>query len=108
VSRRVEITGNLRQNLDVDLIIWGSRRQYHIAFTVTKPILKRAEAVVNAIVPALRSHLTRPGRSRGDGLKRQIAKVSIAGAGMIGRPGVAAQMLRCQQLELVQMISTKG
>lgn len=80
------------QNLDVDLIIQSIHegQTNDIAFTVTTDSLKRAEAVANAILPVL---------SQGSSLNSaevmvedNIAKISIAGAGMIGRPGVAAQM----------------
>lgn len=80
------------QNLDVDLIIQSIHegQTNDIAFTVTTDSLKRAEAVANAILPVL---------AQGSSLDRaevmveeNIAKISIAGAGMIGRPGVAAQM----------------
>ncbi|MDJ1171929.1 aspartate kinase [Roseofilum sp. BLCC_M154] len=80
------------QNLDVDLIIQSIHegQTNDIAFTVTTDSLKRAEAVANAILPIL---------SQGSSLNTaevmvedNIAKISIAGAGMIGRPGVAAQM----------------
>lgn len=80
------------QNLDVDLIIQSIHegQTNDIAFTVTTDSLKRAEAVANAILPVL---------SQGASLNTaevmvedNIAKISIAGAGMIGRPGVAAQM----------------
>ena len=71
------------------------------------PILKKAEAVAWAIAPALRSN---------DGeiqeaevmIQQQIAKVSIVGAGMIGRPGVAAEMFAtlARNSVNIKMIST--
>lgn len=99
-----------RQDLDVDLIIQSIHEgnTNDIAFTVTKPILKRAEAVANAIAPALRSH-SNPSQAEAEVMvQRQIAKVSIAGAGMIGRPGVAAQMFATLSAAgiNIQMIST--
>lgn len=98
-----------RQELDVDLIIQSIHEgnTNDIAFTVTTPILKRAEAVAQAIAPVLRSH----GASLEEAevmIQHQIAKVSIVGAGMIGRPGVAAQMFATlsEARINIQMIST--
>jgi aspartate kinase len=79
-----------------------------IAFTVVKGILNRAEAVAEAIAPSLRSQHTANPEEAEVMVSRGIAKVSIAGAGMIGRPGVAAQMFKTLASEGVniQMIST--
>jgi aspartate kinase len=115
-------------DLDVDLIIQSIHEgnTNDIAFTVAQDALSRATAVASAIVPALcassMSALDRsaPDRSapitaadlRGGTpevmVKQQIAKVAIAGAGMIGRPGVAAQMFTTLAAAGVniQMIST--
>jgi aspartate kinase len=97
------------QDLDVDLIIQSIHEgnTNDIAFTVTKASLKQAEAVSNAMIPALGGLL-----STVDGsevlVESDIAKVSISGAGMIGRPGVAAQMFSTLAAAGVniQMIST--
>ncbi len=98
-----------RQKVDVDLIIQSIHEgnTNDIAFTVMTPILKKAEAVASAIAPALRSN---------DGeiqeaevmVVQQIAKVSIVGAGMIGRPGVAAEMFAtlARNSINIRMIST--
>jgi len=98
-----------RQDLDVDLIIQSIHEgnTNDIAFTVTTPILKRAEAVAAAIAPVLRSSNASPGEAEVM-VQRQIAKVSIVGAGMIGRPGVAAQMFATLSAAgiNIQMIST--
>jgi len=98
-----------RQDLDVDLIIQSIHEgnTNDIAFTVTTPILKRAEAVAAAIAPVLRSANASPGEAEVM-VQRQIAKVSIVGAGMIGRPGVAAQMFATLSAAgiNIQMIST--
>ncbi|OYE04265.1 aspartate kinase [Nostoc sp. 'Peltigera membranacea cyanobiont' 232] len=99
-----------RQKVDVDLIIQSIHEgnSNDIAFTVTTPILKRAEAVAAAIAPALRN----PSNPKSDEaevmLEHNIAKVSIAGAGMIGRPGVAAKMFAtlAEVGVNIQMIST--
>lgn len=81
------------QDLNVDLIIQSIHEgnSNDIAFTVTKNSLNQAEAVANAIIPALCGGA--PADTDAEVMvEQQIAKVSIAGAGMIGRPGVAAQM----------------
>ena len=102
-----EIAG---QDLDVDLIIQSIHEgnSNDIAFTVVKDILNRAEAVAEAIAPTLRSHNTTNPEEAEVMVERGIAKVSIAGAGMIGRPGIAAQMFKTLASSGVniQMIST--
>jgi len=86
-----ELFGEIgRQDIDVDLIIQSIHEgnTNDIAFTVASNAASRAEAVATAILPAL-------GSSQGNCevmADNNIAKVSIVGAGMIGRPGVAAQM----------------
>jgi len=99
-----------RQNLDVDLIIQSIHEgnTNDIAFTVTKPLLNCAEAVAAAIAPALRSDKAPELGEAEVMVQPQIAKVSIAGAGMIGRPGVAAKMFATLSAAGVniQMIST--
>ena len=81
-----------RQNVDVDLIIQSiyEGNTNDIAFTVISPILKKAEAVASAIAPALRT--SEQAEEAEVMILTQIAKISIVGAGMIGRPGVAAEM----------------
>jgi aspartate kinase len=97
-----EIAAN---NLDVDLIIQSIHdgNSNDISFTVTKRSLDKAESVAHAILPAL------GGSQDSDvNVEQHIAKISIAGAGMIGRPGVAAQMfsaLATAEIN-IQMIST--
>ena len=99
-----------RQKVDVDLIIQSIHEgnSNDIAFTVTTPILKRAEAVAAAIAPALRSESHPKSDEAEVMLEHNIAKVSIAGAGMIGRPGVAAKMFAtlAEAGVNIQMIST--
>lgn len=99
-----------QRDLDVDLIIQSIHEgnTNDIAFTVVKGILNRAEAVAEAIAPSLRSQHTANPEEAEVMVSRGIAKVSIAGAGMIGRPGVAAQMFKTLASEGVniQMIST--
>jgi aspartate kinase len=98
-------------SLDVDLIIQSIHEGNNndIAFTVTRNSLAQAEAVANAILPVLVGDATIAPPEQPDVLIEQsVAKISIAGAGMIGRPGVAAEMF--QSLANaginIQMIST--
>ena len=97
------------QEVDVDLIIQSihEANTNDIAFTVTKNTLQQAEAVAHAIAPALR-HNRQSTEEAEVIIDRQIAKVAIAGAGMIGRPGIAAQMFRtlAKAGVNIQMIST--
>jgi aspartate kinase len=104
-----------RQDLNVDLIIQSIHEgnSNDIAFTVNKHSLNQAEAVAAAIAPTLRQ---RSNSGKDDPVaneaevmvERDIAKISIAGAGMIGRPGVAAQMFSALAAENINilMIST--
>jgi aspartate kinase len=97
------------QQVDVDLIIQSIHEgnSNDIAFTVTTPILKRAEAVAAAIAPALRSDPSKSDEAEVL-IEDNIAKISISGAGMIGRPGVAAKMFitLADAGVNIQMIST--
>jgi aspartate kinase len=81
------------QALNVDLIIQSIHEgnTNDIAFTLVKGNLMRAEAVAAAIAPALRSNPTDTTQAEVM-VDQRMAKISIAGAGMIGRPGVAAKM----------------
>jgi aspartate kinase len=85
-----------QDSLDVDLIIQSVHEGNNndIAFTVAKGALKQAEAVAQAILPTLAQGqvAVSPEMAADVLVEPQIAKVSIAGAGMIGRPGVAAAM----------------
>ena len=99
------------QSLDVDLVIQSIHEgnTNDIAFTVTKNSLNRAEAVANAIIPALTAHQPSSLEKAPEVMvEPQIAKVTIAGAGMIGRPGVAARMFSTLANAgiNIQMIST--
>jgi len=98
-----------QQDLDVDLIIQSihESNSNDIAFTVSKGVLNRAEAVASAIAPVLRNPNSAPEEAEVV-VDQHIAKVSIAGAGMIGRPGVAAQMFTtlAEAGVNIQMIST--
>jgi aspartate kinase len=81
------------QALNVDLIIQSIHESNtnDIAFTMVKGNLARAEAVAAAIAPALRNNPTDTTQAEVM-VDQRMAKISIAGAGMIGRPGVAAKM----------------
>ncbi|WP_293350660.1 MULTISPECIES: aspartate kinase [unclassified Microcoleus] len=100
-----------QQHLDVDLIIQSIHEgnTNDIAFTVRRNSLNQAVAVADAIVPALGKN-SRPelGEPEVKAEERPIAKVSIAGAGMIGRPRVAAEMFKtlADAGINIQMIST--
>lgn len=98
------------QDVDVDLIIQSIHEENtnDIAFTVVKDVLNQAEAVAEAIAPALRSSPTPAPKEAEVMVDRQIAKVAISGAGMIGHPGIAAKMFKTLANAGVnlQMIST--
>jgi aspartate kinase len=81
------------QNVDVDLIIQSihEEKSNDIAFTVMKAVLNKAEAVAEAIAPALRTHPSNTDEAEVL-IEKRAAKIAIAGAGMIGRPGIAAKM----------------
>ena len=83
------------QGIDVDLIIQSIHEgnSNDIAFTVVKKVLGKAEAVAEAISPALRSHPSQTQEAEVL-VEKRVAKVAIAGAGMIGRPGIAAKMFK--------------
>ncbi len=97
------IFGALAENqISVDMIIQSIRGEAtnDIAFTVAREDLKKAVAVLEKL-----------GKSWGIGRivsDENIAKVSIVGAGMIGRPGIAAKMFDALGHKgiNIQMIST--
>ncbi|NEQ70748.1 MAG: aspartate kinase [Symploca sp. SIO2D2] len=98
------------QDLDIDLIIQSIHEgnSNDIAFTVSNNIIQRAEAVSEAIAPAFRNQTTPHPEEAEVMVERDIAKISITGAGMIGRPGIAAKMfatLAAADIN-IQMIST--
>jgi aspartate kinase len=98
------------QNIDVDLIIQSIHdgATNDIAFTVNQASLDAATIVTQGMLPRLAADAAsdQPGASASH--EGSIAKVSIAGAGMIGRPGVAAQMFQAlgDAGVNIQMIST--
>ncbi|MGB7087345.1 MAG: aspartate kinase [Phormidesmis sp.] len=105
-----QIFGELaHRSLNVDLVIQSIHEgnSNDIAFTVSADILAQATSVAEHIAPTLR---TQPTASEEAEIQSadNIAKISIAGAGMIGRPGVAAGMFSALAAAGVniQMIST--
>ncbi len=93
-----------QNNVNVDLIIQSihAGNTNDIAFTVNRSIRQRVQSVAEAITPAL---ATESAVVMADD---QIAKISVAGAGMIGRPAIAAEIFRLladAQIN-IQMIST--
>jgi aspartate kinase len=109
VPDRPGIAGKLfkemaQKDVDVDLIIQSIHEgnTNDIAFTVHRSIVQRAQSVAEAIAPALAAEAATVI------CDDQIAKISVAGAGMIGRPAIAAQIFRLladAQIN-IQMIST--
>lgn len=95
------------QKIDVDLIIQSIHESNtnDIAFTVRKDALKQVAAVVDAILPALGKNydpsLDEPEVKTEE---RPIAKVSLVGAGMIGRPRVAAKMFETLAAAGINMV----
>lgn len=99
------------QNLNVDLIIQSIHEgnTNDITFTVERNYFDKAIAVADAILPALgKNHNPLIGEPEVKGDESPIAKVSIVGAGMIGRPKVASQMFTtlAEAGINLQMIST--
>jgi len=92
------------ENISVDMIIQSYARKSlntnDIAFTIEKEDLEKTRSVLNKIKPELEY-----GNVFVDD---KIAKISIVGAGMIGRPGIAARMFKTlAQLGInIKMIST--
>ncbi len=97
------------QALNVDLIIQSIHEgnSNDIAFTVHSKSLAQATSVAEHIAPTLRSDVSATDEAEVQ-TSDKIAKLSIAGAGMIGRPGVAAGMFSALAAAGVniQMIST--
>jgi aspartate kinase len=114
VPDRAGIAGQLfgaisTQGIDVDLIVQSihAGNVNDIAFTVSDRMTTRTQAVVEAIVPRLDDNYSIASTAE-TMVETDIAKVSISGAGMIGRPGVAAQMFAtlADAGVNIQMIST--
>ncbi|CAD0227498.1 MULTISPECIES: aspartate kinase [Planktothrix] len=99
------------QNLDVDLIIQSIHEGNinDITFTVEQKYFTKAIAVADALLPALgKPNSSDIGNAEVTVDDSPIAKVSIVGAGMIGRPKVASQMFNtlAEAGINIQMIST--
>lgn len=105
------------QALNVDLIIQSIHEgnSNDIAFTVHNRSLAQATSVAEHIAPTLRSSYQGASLAQATAndeaevqAEGNIAKISIAGAGMIGRPGVAASMFSAlaDAGVNIQMIST--
>lgn len=75
-------------NVDVDMIVQSFRNIEgninDIVFTINKPDLLRARAIIDQIGREM--HVL------GVNIEDNVAKVSIVGAGMLGNPGIAATM----------------
>jgi len=93
--------------INVDLIIQSIHEgnSNDIAFTVEANQLEAALAIARHLLPELIESEAPPDWVQSDAA---IVKVSISGAGMIGRPGVAAQMFQAlaEAGVNIQMIST--
>jgi aspartate kinase len=102
-----QLFGELAQKkLNVDLILQSihEKNTNDIAFTVQSRDLEAAKAVAAAAFPQ-QPETTMPLQVWGES---EIAKISIVGAGMIGRPGIAAKMFATlgEAGVNLQMIST--
>ncbi|MEW6572556.1 MAG: aspartate kinase [Bacillota bacterium] len=90
------------EQINVDMIIQGATRngQNDIAFTVNRDDLKKALAAVEVIKDTV--------GAKGYTYDDRVGKVSIVGAGMVTRPGVAAAMFEALAAEgiNIEMIST--
>ena len=97
------------QRVDVDLIIQSIHEgnSNDIAFTVVKQMLTKAESVTEAIAPALRENPSNTQEAEVM-VEKRVAKIAIAGAGIIGRPGIAAKMFKtlADAKINIEMIST--
>ena len=96
--------GLANENISVDMIIQSYARKSmntnDIAFTIDKGDLDRTKAILEKLKPQLNySNIF---------IDDSIAKVSIVGAGMIDRPGIAAKMFRTlASVDInIKMIST--
>lgn len=76
------------ENIDVDMIVQSVRNSEQniidLLFTVAKPELDRAVAIVKTLQ-------TKMG-FLGVQVDTNVAKISVVGAGMLGNPGIAATM----------------
>lgn len=104
-GQAAKLFGNLaKENISVDMIIQSYARKVSntndIAFTVDSVDVDKTIATLNAMKPELQCSEIQ--------VNPEIAKVSIVGAGMIDRPGIASTMfetLGAQGIN-IKMIST--
>ncbi len=96
--------GLAKENISVDMIIQSYARKAlntnDIAFTISKNDLDKTREILEKVKPELNySNVF---------IDDKIAKISIVGAGMIDRPGIAAKMFRTlADLDInIKMIST--
>lgn len=84
------------RNVDVDLIIQSIHdgNSNDIAFTVTENAAQQAQAIAEAIAPTLCEGTSQNLDDVAVMTAGDIAKITISGAGMIGRPGIAATMFQ--------------
>ena len=91
-----------KKNISVDMIVQSTSHDAsnEIAFTVDKDTLDDTKKVTELIAKEI--------NAKGITTDTNIAKVSIVGAGMIGRPGIAATMFKALADSgiNIQMIST--
>lgn len=77
-----------KANVDVDMIVQSVRNEekniIDMLFTVAKSDLPKAKAITEEIGGRMNAH--------GVQVDDQVAKVSVVGAGMLGHPGIAAEM----------------
>ena len=97
------------QQVDVDLIIQSIHEgnSNDISLTVFNDVLVKAKAVCEAISISFRNQPENKDEAEVM-VDNQVAKIAIAGAGMIGRPGIAAKMFRILADEgiNIEMIAT--
>ena len=91
-----------KKNISVDMIVQSTSHDgtNEIAFTVDKDTLNDTKKITDQIAKDI--------NAKGVTTDTNIAKVSIVGAGMIGRPGIAATMFKALADSgiNIQMIST--
>ena len=91
-----------KQNISVDMIVQSTSHDgaNEIAFTVDKDTLENAKEVTKKLASDI--------DAKGVTTDTNIVKVSIVGAGMIGRPGIASAMFKALSDSNIniQMIST--
>ncbi len=91
-------------NINVDMIIQNVSQQGYtdISFTVLKEDLEKAQGAIDGVVKML--------QARGTTYDKNIAKVSLIGAGMKTHPGIAAQMFEtlAKNQVNIEMISTSS